>query len=98
MAKQQIVSALAEKISRLIAENERLERQQESLEADVVKLRGENRALREKLSATEKQMAIQSLGEGLAGGTADSASRKRARTQVNRLMREIDRCIAMMNK
>ena len=98
MAKQQIVSALAEKISRLIAENERLERQQESLEADVAKFRGENRALREKLNATEKQVALQSLSEGLAGGAADSASRKRARAQVNRLMREIDRCIALMNK
>ena len=98
MAKQQIVSALAEKISRLIAENDRLERQQASLEADVAKLRNENRALREKLNATEKQVALQSLSEGLAGGAADSTSRKRARAQVNRLMREIDRCIALLNK
>lgn len=98
MAKQQIVGALAEKVARLIAENERLERQQLSLEADVVKLRSENRTLREKLNATEKQVALHSLGEGLAGGATNSDSRKRARAQVNRLMREIDRCIALMNK
>lgn len=99
MAKQQIVTSLSEKVARVIAENTRLEKQQAAMEADLVRLRSENRALREKLNAAEKQVALHTLGEGLAaGGTADSASRKRARAQVNRLMREIDRCIALMNK
>ena len=98
MAKQQIVTSLAERISRVIAENTRLEQQQSALEADNARLRSENRTLREKLDAMERRVALQSLGEGLAGGTADSAARKRARAQVNRLMREIDRCIALMNR
>jgi predicted nuclease with TOPRIM domain len=98
MAKQQIVNSLAEKVSRVIAENFRLEQQQASLEADLKRLRSENRTLREKLDAMERKVALQSLGEGLAGGAADDAARKRARAQVNRLMREIDRCIALMNR
>lgn len=98
MAKQQIVSALAEKVARVIEENTRLERQHEAAEADLARLRSENRALREKLDVAERKVALQSLGEGLVGGAADDASRKRARAQINRLMREIDRCIALMNK
>ena len=98
MAKQQIVSAVAEKVARVIEENTRLERQHEAAEADLARLRSENRTLREKLDAAERKVALQSLGEGLVGGAADDASRKRARAQINRLMREIDRCIALMNK
>lgn len=98
MAKQQIVNSLAEKVSRVIAENSRLEQQQASLEADLKRLRSENRTLREKLDAMERRVALQSLGEGLTGGATDDAARKRARAQVNRLMREIDRCIALMNR
>lgn len=98
MAKQQIVSALAEKVARVIEENTRLEGQYAAAEADLARLRSENRTLREKLDAAERKVALQSLGEGLVGGKADDASRKRARAQINRLMREIDRCIALMNK
>ncbi|MBO7299884.1 MAG: hypothetical protein J6U53_00560 [Tidjanibacter sp.] len=98
MAKQQIVTSLSEKVSRVIAENSRLEQQQASLEEDLKRLRSENRSLREKLDAMERKVALQSLGEGFSGGANDSAARKRARAQVNRLMREIDRCIALMNR
>lgn len=98
MAKQQIVDSLVEKVARVIAENERLERQQAALEADVAKLRSENRTLRQQLEVAQRQAALHALGEGLAGGVDDDAARKRARAQVNRLMREIDRCIALMNK
>ena len=98
MAKQQIVGALAEKVARVIDENTRLERQCASAEADLARLRSENRTLCEKLDAAERKAALQSLGEGLGGGVSDEASRKRARAQINRLMREIDKCIALMNK
>lgn len=98
MAKQQIVSALAEKVARVIEENSRLERQYAAVEADLARLRSENRSLREKLDAAERKVALQSLGDGFSGGGTDEASRKRARAQINRLMREIDRCIALMNK
>ena len=66
MAKQQIVTSLSEKVARVIAENTRLEKQQAAMEADLVRLRSENRALREKLNAAEKQVALHTLGEGLA--------------------------------
>lgn len=98
MAKQQIVSALAEKVARVIEENSRLESRRAAAEADLARLRSENRSLREKLDAAERKVALLELGESLGSGAADGASRKRARAQINRLMREIDRCIALINK
>ena len=35
------------------------------------------------------------LTAGLAGGSAD---KEKARARVNRLMREVDKCIALLNK
>ena len=35
------------------------------------------------------------LAEGLAGG---GRNRERARARVNRLVREVDRCIALLNR
>jgi hypothetical protein len=35
------------------------------------------------------------LAEGLAGG---SQNREKARARINRLMREVDKCIAMVGK
>lgn len=96
MAKQEIVKSLAEKVGRVIEENTRLERQQAEMEANLQKLRTENRKLKERLDAAQKRLALLELGEGFGAG-GDEASRKRARAQINRLMREIDRCIALMN-
>ena len=98
MAKQQVVQSLAEKVARVIEENNRLEQQQAEMTANLQKLRVENRTLKEKLDEVQKKLSLLELGEGLASKDADSASRKRARAQINRLMREIDRCIALMNK
>lgn len=97
MARQEVVKSLAEKVQRVIEENNRLERQQAEMSADLQRLRGENRDLKERLEAAQKRASLLELGEGLCGGAADSAARKRARAQINRLMREIDRCIALMN-
>lgn len=97
MAKQPVVKSLAEKVGRVIEENTRLERQQAEMAADLAKLRAENRALKERLDEAQKRMALLELGEGL-GGPQNDQGRKRARAQINRLMREIDRCIALVNK
>ena len=39
--------------------------------------------------------AYTTLAEGLAGG---GRNRERARARVNRLVREVDRCIALLNR
>lgn len=54
-----------------------------------------NRELTNKLAEAERRISMLELSEGLAG---NAANKKQAKARVNRLMREIDRCIALLNK
>ena len=97
MAKQEVINSLAEKVGRVIEDNTRLRKVCADLVAEKDKLRSENRQLREKAEGLQRKLSLLELGEGL-GGTQDEAAKKRARAQINRLMREIDRCIALVSK
>lgn len=97
MAKQQVVNSLGEKIGRVIEDNTRLRKECDDLSAEKERLRAENRQLQEKIATLQRKLSLLELGEGL-GGTQDEAAKKRARAQINRLMREIDRCIALVSK
>ena len=81
----------------MIEDNTRLRKECAELVAERDKFRGENRQLREKINELQRKLSLLELGEGF-GGTQDEAAKKRARAQINRLMREIDRCIALVNK
>ena len=55
----------------------------------------ENRTLQERVRSLEEELSCVRLAEGLAGG---GRNRERARARVNRLVREVDRCIALLNR
>lgn len=65
------------------------------LTAERDALKEEKRKLEEQLRATDRELERLQLGEGLAGNNAD---KEKARARVNRLMREVDKCIALLNK
>lgn len=98
MAKQQVVNSLIEKVGRVIEENTRLQATAAKALGERDKLRNENKELKARIDQLEARLKLLELGEGLAGGVNTEESRKRARAQVNRLMREIDGCIALMNR
>jgi hypothetical protein len=95
---------------RLRAEVERLEAAKEKLRLENLRLEAENRAL-EKRTAV-KDLAAGFSGAGAQGGggaqaragaqgragTNERHGEKIARARVNRLLREVDRCIALLNK
>lgn len=95
MAGKAIIKSLDEKIDRLIRDNERVRGEYAAVSVERDSLRKENRELKESITALEKRIRLLELGEGLTAGTADT---KQARLRINRLMREIDRCIALMNR
>jgi hypothetical protein len=98
MARADIIESIEKKVARLIADNRRLRDERNRLAATKERLRGENRQLIERLAEVERIVAILELREGFAGETVDRASTRAARARVNRLMREVDRCIALLNK
>ena len=83
MAAQEIIANLAVQVRRLMAEH--------------AKLRGlcDRMKLQERVRSLEEELSCVRLAEGLAGG---GRNRERARARVNRLVREVDRCIALLNR
>lgn len=98
MVSTAIIESIEKKVERLIADNRKLRGDRERLDASREKLREENRRLAAKAAELERRVAVLELREGFAGETVDRTSTKTARARVNRLMREVDRCIALLNK
>lgn len=94
MVQQAIIDSLEEKIKRIIEENDRLREEHAALSKERDMLRSENRDRKSAATALENKIRLLELGGGLTGGSVDT---KQARARINRLMREIDRCIALMN-
>lgn len=80
-------------------ENTRLREECATLVAEKEALTEGVRKAKEQVAELEQKLRMASLKEGfLAGSGENEASKKRAQQQINRLMREIDRCIALMNR
>lgn len=94
MPENAVIKSLSEKIALLIEDDRRAREDREKLAAANEKLRNDNRSLKQQVAELEKRVKVLELGEGLAGG----GDTKQAKARINRLMREIDRCIALMNR
>jgi regulator of replication initiation timing len=98
MSGQALIESIAKGAERLIGENRRLRAEVERANASREKLREENRRLTLENAALERRIVIRELAEGFSGETPSGHGTKIARARVNRLMREVDRCIALLNK
>ena len=94
MNKSSVVESIKNKVEKLINENIRLSKKCiEAVEIES-KLKESNRVLQENILALQKKVGVMELREGITGNSED---KRQAKARVNRLMREIDRCVAMMN-
>lgn len=94
MAGSDIVRSVVAKVERLMDENRRLRTESGKLGAQRDKLRSDNRKLTERIAELEKRVNVLELREGLTSG----GNTKQARARVDRLIREVDKCIAMLNR
>lgn len=94
MAKSAVIESLTEKVGRLIQENERLVSENAALSLRKEQLASDNRELKRTVAALERRIGVLELEKGLIGGV----DTKKAQARINRLMREIDRCIALVNR
>ena len=95
MAQKEAISRLAEQVSTLIEEHRRKSELCDRLTAECRELKEENRSLQERVKQLDSEVATLQLGEGLAG---DNRNKAKARARVNRLMREVERCIAIVKQ
>jgi len=93
MAGKSVIESIETRVGRLIEEHGRLVKLCAELTSERDALRGELRADEERIRALNAELARMQLAEGLAGS---GRNREKARARVNRLMREVDKCIALV--
>lgn len=93
MADKRVITNLEALVRSLIGQHRNACGAVRELTAERDSLKAENRALREQVRALEKALARKELTEGLTGRSSD---RDKAKARVNRLMREVDKCIALL--
>ncbi|MFI3316159.1 MAG: hypothetical protein SNF93_01100 [Rikenellaceae bacterium] len=95
MADKSIIKELESQVAALIADHKRLSALNAELEAQREKLLSERRELQKQVASQGSELSSLRLSQALSGSSAD---RDKARARVNQLMREVDRCIALLNK
>lgn len=95
MAEKNVIVNLEARMRALIDDHRRLTGLCGELTAQRDELRADNRALQERIRELDAELQRMQLTEGLAGTSRD---REKARARVNRLMREVDKCIALLGR
>ena len=92
MESKAVIASLKEKVGKLLADNR-------MLRAELKKLVAErDRTALQKRNAEEKILALVQTLETARAFAGSKADNRAARLRVNRLIREIDNCIALMNR
>lgn len=95
MADKSVITNIEARVRQLIDDHKRLSERCSELTAQRDALRIEKRSLEERIRILDAEVARMQLAEGLAGG---GPNREKARARVNRLMREVDKCIALLGQ
>lgn len=94
MTDKRVITNLEARIRKLIEEHRNLSGACRELTTERNSLKEENRSLQLQIQSLEKELARKELAEGLTGRSSD---RDKAKARINRLMREVDRCIALLD-
>lgn len=95
MTDKSVIVNLEARMRALIDDHRRLATLCGELTAQRDSLLSENRSLQERIRDLDAELQRMQLTEGLAGTSRD---REKARARVNRLMREVDKCIALLGR
>ena len=95
MACKSIISHIQAQAERVIEQHEKCEAQVTSLTAERDALKVELRKQQEENMALKAELQRMQLAQSLGGNTADKA---KSRARINQLLREVDKCIALLTK
>lgn len=93
MPDKSAIKELEARVRQLLDDHSRLTELCAELAAQRDGLKAENRTLQQRVSELKNEIARLQLIEGFA---ESSRNRDKARARVNRLMREVDRCITLL--
>ena len=89
----EMLETIKQRIRQLIAAYEAEKMERESLQAALDKAQAQNEAYRKQITELERQIDNLKLAEAFKAGSEGSPQ---ARKKIDSLMKEIDRCIALM--
>ncbi|MBR3702618.1 MAG: hypothetical protein IKM12_03610 [Alistipes sp.] len=95
MACKSIISHIQAQVERVIAQHEKIEAQVATLTSERDTLKAELRKQQEENMALKAELQRMQLAQSLGGNTADKA---KSRARINQLLREVDKCIALLTK
>lgn len=95
MAEKGVIMNISAQVDRLVERHSALTKACSVLTAERDSLRNENRTLKLQVKELQAQIAKLQLSDGLGARAAD---KEQARARINRLLREVDRCIALLDK
>lgn len=95
MADKSIIEELEAQVGGLISDHQRLGALVKDLKSQNDKLLQDRRELREQVSTLNGELSSLRLSQALSGSGGVDKDKSRAR--VNHLMREVDKCIALLN-
>lgn len=93
MAEKNVIRNIGSRVAQLIESHRKLSSLCSDLQRERDALKAENRRLQEQVKVLENELSVSRLSQGFLG---EGANRDKARARVNRLMREIDKCIALL--
>lgn len=96
MAKKSIISHIEAQTERIISQYEALEAAYNTLHEECAALRVKSREQGEQLRDMKAEVQRLRLAESLAGG--ESSDKAKSRARINLLLREVDKCIALLTK
>ncbi|MDR2936671.1 MAG: hypothetical protein LBU80_04945 [Rikenellaceae bacterium] len=89
-----IIERLRTKVAEKVAERNHAVADREKSDAARKKLTREKEALEARVLELQERVRVLELTRGMVGVSGDAEA---ARKRVNRLIREVDKCIALMN-
>ncbi len=95
MAEKSIIKELEAQVAALMADHKRLAELNADMQGQIDSLTKERRELQERVSEQSSEISSLRLSVALGGNNTD---KNKARARVNQLMREVDRCIALLSK
>lgn len=95
MACKSIISHIQAQAERVIEQHEKIEAQLAALSAERDTLKADLRKQQEENIALKAELQRLHLMQSLGGNTADNT---KSRARINQLLREVDKCIALLTK
>lgn len=96
MARKSIITHIEAQTEKIISQYESLEAEYAALSEEREQLRAKVREQDEQLRDLKAEVQRLRLAESLAGG--DTKDKTKSRARINLLLREVDKCIALLTK